>query len=112
MNEKEKEKPIEVSLKQEDRELLKSVIDAAKPKPEPEHKHEHLTADSVKKFYDAQECPDGTCGTEEKKLSDHYVKEFLKDRKNLDYECEECGTPVKEDEEECPTCGSKNARRR
>jgi len=111
LTEKEKEKPLTVELKQEDRELLKSVIEAAKPKPEPEHKHEHLTADAVLDFY-KQECPGGVCPTEEMKLATHYVKEFLKDRKNLEYECEECGTPVKEEEEECPTCGSKAARRR
>lgn len=38
-------------------------------------------------------------------------KEILS-RKNKELECVNCGTGVDEDEPECPTCGSKDARHR
>ena len=38
-----------------------------------------------------------------------FKKENFKDKKLL---CDDCGVPVDEGEEECPSCGGKNARTR
>jgi len=47
-----------------------------------------------------------------KTCKDCYVDVYNKVYKPLEFECEECGLPVRIEEEKCPGCGSKRARKR
>lgn len=106
---KELEK-LTVHLIQEDRDLLKSAIEANKPKPTPTQKHEHWKAEEVQKLLENKDCPE--CKAEAKKLERNIAKTFRDSRKTLPFVCEECGLGVEENEEECPECGNKQARER
>ena len=116
----EKEKTI-VELKKEDRELLQSAIKAFKapPKTSQIEKNESETTATTEHthfnvelgYLEAEDsCPECKKGLDQ--FGKAYMKKVLTERKDLEYECEECGTPVGEEEEECPTCGSKEARSR
>ena len=88
---------------------LKTLIEKKEtPKGESSEPAEH-------KHWSAQElltsnCPE--CKTEIEKIGKIYMQKTLKERKNLPYICAECGTPVKKEEEKCPTCGGTEARSR
>lgn len=108
------EKPLEVSLKQEDRDLLKSVIEAQKKPPEPtpsgdKDEHEHFHTD-LAYLENSDSCPDCKKGLDQ--FGKDYMKKELEKRKNSPYVCEECGLGVEKEEEECPSCGSKDAKER
>ena len=57
-------------------------------------------------------CPE--CKTEKAKLSEAFGKPYLEQhwREKLPLVCENCGTGVMKDEEECPTCKGTKAKRR
>lgn len=107
-----------VELKKEDRELLQSVIEGLKAPPKTsqieknesettattEHTHFNVGLDYLEQD---DSCPDCKKGLEQ--FGKNYMKKVLTERKDLPYVCEECGTRVGEDEEECPTCGGKEA---
>ena len=96
--------------------MEKTIEEKLKPQnaqnpPSSPPKHEHLTSESVTRFFNENEdCPE--CKAESEKLRKNIVKDFLTPRKDLPLVCEECGTPVEEEEEKCPTCGNTNATRR
>ena len=92
--------------------LLGTIAEQTKPKlelpksgsSEPEHKH-----------WDANDllnssCPE--CKTEVEKIGKTYMQKALKERKDLEFECVDCGTHVKKEEDSCPTCGGKQAKSR
>ena len=100
-----------MSLKAEDRELLKSAIEAAKKPPEPmTDKHQHWKAEDVSKLLENNDCPE--CKAEAQKLEQRISKKFRASRQKLPFVCEECGLGVDKEEEECPSCGNRNARER
>jgi len=104
------EKKVEVELKQEDRELLRSVIESHKPKPVEKHVEKpvkpHLTLQQLEDV-DCPECKAALDAFGRKAVKAEYVR-----RKELESVCVDCGTGVEAEEEECPTCGGKDARER
>lgn len=67
------------------------------------------SADSHKphKLADLLDCPD--CYPKIKKA---VMDKEIMSRKDKEYECIDCGTRVDETEEECPTCGGRDAKHR
>jgi len=99
--------------------LLQTIAEQTKPKEHKEgsskqEKHEHETHEHFKadiKYLDADDsCPECKAGLE--KFGKAYMKKTLEARKDLPFECEECGLGVEEEEESCPNCGSREARER
>ena len=76
---------------------------SSKPSEQP---HEHWKADELL----SSTCPE--CKTEIDKIGKTYMQKVLKERKDFPFICEGCGTPVKKEEEKCPTCGGTEARSR
>lgn len=113
------EKKMEVELKTEDRELLRSTIKKvdeflviqvkpAEHKHE-EPKHEHFAVD-LAYMEKGDACPDCVKGLDT--FGKEYMKKTLEGRSKLPYICKDCGLGVKDDEEECPNCGGKDAEER
>lgn len=112
MSEKKKE-----DWKKEMREIIREELKNNQPTTPPsseqhtekphteEHTHFKVGLDYLNQDDSCPECKKGLDS-----FGKDYMKKVLKERKDLPYVCEECGTPVKEDERECPTCGSKEAR--
>jgi len=108
-----------VELKKEDRDLLRSNINAMKKegetKPAVEHKHEetpkheHFSVD-LAYMEKPDACPD--CKTGLEAFGDAYFKKALAKRQELPFECVNCGLGVSENEEKCVNCGSKEAKKR
>lgn len=91
---------------------LTSRIEKLETQPKPETKaktepeaHKHF---KVEDFND--DCPD--CQKVKEKIGREHMKKAMIERKDLDHECVDCGTHVREEEEECPTCGGKEAKPR
>jgi len=117
------EKKMEVELKAEDRELLKSTIKKVdeflvikvEPK-EKEHKHEEATPKhehfKVETSYleQADACPECKKGLED--FGKAYMKNLKESRESKPMVCETCGLGVDADEEACPWCGGEDAKER
>jgi len=76
---------------------------------EKEHEHKepaHLSLADLEKT----DCP--TCKGAIEEFGKKFHKKVMEERKDNPYECETCGERVKLEEENCPTCGGKKARRR
>ena len=87
--------------------LLEKIAQQTKPKEdissEPE-KHEHWKAEELIN----PECPE--CKAEKQKLRSQILKEYAEETKDSNLVCEGCGIGVKKEWENCPSCGSKDAR--
>lgn len=105
-----------VELKREDRDLLKSAIDAVskshehtKPEEPPVEKPSEESHTKTHTLEELLDCPE--CYPKVKRAV--IEKEF----KGAEYECEECGLPVRKEESEkddwkCANCGHDYARSR
>ena len=111
---------MEVELKKEDRELLKSVIDkmnqTIKPKKEiASEKTEKTESNDAHKHWKASEVLTSDC-PECEKQADEIIRETMRkrraDKEKYPVKCVECGTPVKREEKDCPTCGGTDATER
>ena len=113
-----------VELKKEDRELLRSNIDAmkkaaeTKPVVEAKHeetpKHEHFGV-SLEYMEKGDSCPECVKGLDQ--FGKEYLRKTLDAQKDLSHECVNCGLGVdgKISEPEswkCANCGEGNARER
>ena len=108
-----------VELKEEDRKLLRSNIDAmakaAKVSLDHEHKpdeakHEHFAV-NLEYMEKADACPDCVKGLD--KFGKEYMKKTLEERSKFPYICDDCGLGVNpEKEDECPNCGGRSADKR
>lgn len=103
------QKIVETSVSKALEEKLKPQSLPSSPSPEQKKGdgdvHTHWKAEDYK-----DSCPE--CKAEKEKIGKAYMKKTLAERKDLELACKECGTPVKREEEACPTCGSKDAKRR
>ena len=104
---------MEVELKKEDRELLKSVIEGLKTPVQTSTTQNPSETSTTKAGHESIEdlmnCKD--CYPKAKAIV--IEREF----KDADYECEECGLPVKGEQSakqdwECPSCKHKYAKRK
>lgn len=73
---------------------------ASDSKPAEHWKAEDLTDD----------CPE--CKREKEKIAHQYLQNLRKEREKEPVVCKNCGTGVKIEEENCPLCGGKDARKR
>lgn len=107
-----------VELKEEDRKLLRSNIDAlakaAKAPKEHEHKpdaakHEHFAVE-LAYMEKGDACPDCVKGLD--KFGKEYMKKTFETQSKEPFVCSDCGFGVKEDVDACPNCGGKDADKR
>lgn len=100
-------------LKKEDRDLLKSAIDAvSKPKVnqptgDPVPVTESTDAKGHKTIEEQIACPD--CYP---KIREAVFKKHAEETQDSGWVCEGCGLGVREEWEECPNCKSKDAKER
>lgn len=102
----------EVELKEEDRKLLKSVIerlDSHNAGGLPPSKHEE--SQGYKTIEEMLECPNCYPKVRDGVAKKEGFKPSIgkRDSKEYQYHCKGCGLNVKKDEKECPNCGSSEA---
>lgn len=118
---------MEVELKKEDRDLLRSSIEAseeaarmlkvakaAEKHKHEEPKHEHFTAD-LEYLEKKDSCPDCVKGLND--FGKEYMRNKLEGQKDLSHECVNCGLGVDGNKSasfdwKCPNCGELNAKER
>ena len=110
----EKEKTV-VELKKEDRELLRSLIDGIEERAKRQKESSEPPKDDAHKHWKASEVLNSDCPECEVQAGEIIRETMRKRRSNKEkypVKCVECGTPVKRDEKDCPTCGGTDATER
>lgn len=107
-----------VELKEEDRKLLRSNIDALKAAKEAKAPTEHKHEDSKHEHFAVElaymekgdACPECVKGLD--KFGKEYAKKTFEAQSKEPFVCSDCGFGVKEDAVECSNCGGKDADKR
>jgi len=101
-----------VELKPEDRDLLRSTIDALR-KVEVSKETSKSEKDTSKEPPEHQTIEEAVnCKDCYPKIRDLVLKKHREETKDSKLICKECGLGVKEEWESCPSCGSKEAKER
>jgi rubrerythrin len=93
-------------------------IPESKPQPTPQPQHVEVEAkpahQSIEEMAECKDCypkmKHEVVKRDGEQIGKDYMKKTLKERKDFPLVCKECGTRVRKEEENCPTCGSTEAK--